>query len=142
MSFLDSSKAKLNLWIIHTGCPGYTINIADMDPETSELMAVVKKGREALEQDTRTRHLSKQGRAAESLDYTPEREDNMKYAVADTNGDFYIDDPEVAKAVWNLLQKDPDPKPRLDPRCPPIPGVDTAVVKDTKAVINAPFRPV
>lgn len=148
MPKVDSSKAELNLWIIRTGCPNYTIRIPNLDPETEE---VSKMSHDELAKDYRTRRFDKPGRAAESLDYTEERAENMRYATADANGDFYINDGETAREVFDLLQNDPDPKPTLDPRSPKLPDKkakvsggagNPGVTKNEPATVKTLDRPI
>lgn len=123
---IDTDKVFKELWIIHTFRPFYAINKSEQDPEYVRLKKVVNGGIECIEKDLEARRLKVPSLAAESLPFSEERAAQILWAKADENGDFYVNDGHVAAMIMHELRRDPEPKPVLDKKSPPLPSLKAA----------------
>lgn len=137
---IETNSAFSDLWIIHTFRPFYSINKSELDPEYARLKKVVSGGIEAIEKDVEARRLKVSHLAAESLPYSEERAAKILWARADENGDFYIRDGHIAAQIMHELRHDPEPKPVLDPKSPPLPSLLAVEEKEEEVETKVPKK--
>lgn len=137
---IETNSPFENLWIIHTFRPFYSINKSELDPEYARLKKVVSGGIEAIEKDVEARRLKVSNLAAESLPFSEERAAKILWARADENGDFYVRDGHVAAQIMHELRRDPEPKPVLDPKSPPLPSLHSDGSPKEEAETQVPAK--